>query len=553
MLTASHGFVVPMDEREERPSRPSRRDEDTSRPNRREESASDRQRADRLRERVWSEYGRDADAIATRLDSDDPEERAGAAWALAELAGEDPDRLPARSKLAELLGDDDRWVRRGASWTFAALADENPHRARVATEEVIDALSDDDPLVRENTVLTLSAVATEYPRAVEPALSRLATLVREEDGLLRRYAAETLHRLVFELEEDGFPKTIAASPAFADFLPGDATIVEFSDDEGGEEATVSVRPTEFETELRHEKRSEGSTLGPPDRVPTPPKIEADFRSFERLADRGSGPFTTIQKARAPDSTGGSVGSGGGGNPIVVTLRAVRPDGRADRETLSCALRAWDGISDHDHVLPIVARGEAPRPWVATEFVDGGTVRDRIGRLDFGRALWYGHCVTTALCHAHAQGVLHGALRPGVVGLSQSFGAWSVPKVADWGFGVGLAGEQALSVPPAFAAPEQISPEEFGRLDHSTDIYQLGALCYALFAGRPPFVGDEQDVSRRVRERDPAPASSVNSAVPEEIDGLLSRALTKSKPARFETVEDFRRELEVVVDEYATWN
>ncbi|WP_158059160.1 protein kinase domain-containing protein [Halorussus halophilus] len=534
-----------MDERDERASRPG--EQSKRRANRREESTSDRQRADQLRERVRSEYGSDADAIATRLDSDDPEERAGAAWALAELAGEDPDRLPARSKLAALLSDDHRWVRRGASWALAALADSNPHRARMATEEVIDALSDDDPLVRENTVLTLSSVATEYPRAVEPALSRLATLVNEEEGLLRKYAAETLHRLVRELDEDGFPKTIAASPALANFLPGDATIVEFSDEETVGESSVSVRPPEFDTDSGEDTTDDArSQLGPPDYVSTPPEIDAGFRDFERLADRGSGPFTTFQKARAPDPESAS------GSHVVVTLRAARRDGLADEDALSRALRAWDAISDHNHVLPIVARGETPRPWVATEFVDGGTVRDRIGGLDFAQALWYAHCVTTALCHAHAQGVLHGALRPGVVGLSQSFGAWSVPKVGDWGFGVGLPNETRPPVPPAFAAPEQLAPEEFGRLDHATDVYQLGALCYALFAGRPPFVGDSKEVARRVQKRDPAPASSINSAVPEAVDGLLTRALTKEKPARFETAEDFRRELEVVVEEYATW-
>ena len=504
------------------------------------------ERADRLRDRVRREYGSDAADVAAGLDSDDPEERAGAAWALAELAKADPDSLSGRSKLAKALSDDHRWVRRGASWALASLADRRPTRARPVTDEVIDALSDDDPLVRENAVLALSSVAAAYPRTVEPALSRLARVVREEDGLLRRYAAETLHRLVAELDEDGFPKTVAAAPAFADVLPGDATIVEFSDDENVEEATVSVRSSSADAGARQNDDSadeDDTPRGPPDFVPTPPTVDADFREFERLTDLGGDPFTTARKARAPNPDGGS--------HAVVTLRAMRSDGLADAEAFERALRAWAGIDDHDHVLPILARGETPRPWVATEFVDGGTLRDRIGRLDFDRALWYAHCVTRALCHAHAHGVLHGALRPGVVGLSRSLGAWSVPKVGDWGLGAAADGRRSL-VPPAFAAPEQLDSEAFGRRDHSTDVYQLGALCYALFAGRPPFVGDADEVVRRVREREPTPASAVDSTVPEAIDGVLARALAKPKPARLETAEDFRRKLEVVVDERATW-
>ena len=508
------------------------------------DSPDDRERVRRLRRTVRERYGEDTRAVVAGLDSDDPEERAGAAWELAELAADDPDRLPVKSKLPALLADDDEWVRRGASWALAVVAESNPHRARSAVGAMTDALSDEDRLVRENGILALAGVASEYPLAAEPALSHLAELTREEDGLVRRYAAETLRDLVRRLDEDGFPQTIAAGPGLADVLPGDASVVEVTDvldDEG----SVQVGRPKLGGRADDERGADDEddeAVGPPDLIPSPPTIDADFRSFERVADLGTGPLTTAAKARARAD---------GGQQVVVTLRMARTDG-VEPDAVERAFLAWAGVADHDHVVPVLARGRSPRPWIATEFMDGGSLRDSVGTVEFERALWYAHCVTKAVCYAHARGVVHGALRPGVVGLSRTLGAWPVPKVGDWGFGDALAAGTSggfSRLPTPFAAPEHLAPEEFGRLDHATDVYQLGVICYAMFAGRLPFVGEGDAVARAVRERDPPPASSFAPSLPDAVDDLLARALTKAKTARFETAEDFRRELDALLEAY----
>lgn len=510
------------------------------------------QRVERLRRRARERWGRaddDADELLAELDSDDPEARARAAWSLAELAADDPDRsrrVPVESDLAPLLSDDDRWVRRGASWALATVAEECPRRARAAVPEVAESLGDDDPLVRENGVLALAAVGRENPRAVEPALSRLADLARDDDGLARRYAAETLRRLVTRIEEDGFPETIEAAPDVADLLPGGADVVDVTDDPS-EGRPLRIRGGTGgapEESGGGDEDEEPDALGPPAEVPSPPEIGADRRAFERLADLGGDPLLAAEKARAPAAAEGN-------QPVAVALRTLRPDAEADPGRVETGLRAWAGVDDHDHVAPVLARGSDPRPWVATEFFDGGTLRDRLGAVGFDRALWYAHCVAAAVCHAHARGVVHGALRPGSVGLSRTLGAWPVPKVADWGLGECLRAVRTPPVPPAFAAPEHLAPERFGRPDQSTDVYQLGALCYALVADRPPFVGDPEAAVRKVRREEPAPPSEFADGIPPAVDDLLGRALTKEKPARFETAEDFRRELEVVIREVPT--
>ncbi|MFC7078946.1 HEAT repeat domain-containing protein [Halorussus caseinilyticus] len=514
----------------------------------RERDSHDPERAERLREEARERWGRaddDADAVAARLDSDDPAVRAEAVWTLAELAADDPDRsrrLPVESKLAPLLNDDDQWVRRGASWAVATIADEHPHRAHAALPAVTESLADEDPLVRENGVLALSNVAEEYPRAVEPALSKLAALVADEDGLARRYAVETLRRLVVRLDEGGFPETVEATPEIAEMLRGEGDVVAVSDD-ADDGRLIRIRGGGADDESADDDdESDGTdgtdeSLGPPDRIPAVPEIDGDRETFERLADLGTDPLTTATKARAPSSEGGQ--------HVVVVVRTLRPDSGVDPSRFETALRSWVGVDDHAHVAPVLARGTDPRPWFASEFMDAGSLRKAVGSVGFDRAVWYAHCLAATMCHAHARGVVHGALRPGAVGLSRTFGAWPVPKVGDWAFGDLFADATTPPVPPAYAAPEHLAPETFGRPDPATDVYQLGALCYALFAGRPPFTGDPADIARKVQNEDPEPPSAHAEGVPEAIDRLVGRALRTEKPARFETAEDFRRELEIL--------
>lgn len=529
-------------------NRTERADDDRNRGRADDDRNRERDRIETLREEARERWGRaadDVDSAAADLDSDDPEERAAAAWTLAELA-EDPDdsrRVPVESDLAALLDDDDEWVRRGASWAVANVADHHPTRARAALSEVTASLDDSDPLVRENGVVAVADVAREYPHAVEPVLSRLADLVREDDGLARRRAAETLRRLVTRLDEDGFPETIEATPDIADLLGGDLGVVAVTDDAGdGRPVRVgagdsSADDDEGENAGGGRNRATPDDRGPPDQLPAPPEIDTERSDFEHLADFGDGPLTTAAKVRAPSLSEG-------GQRVVVVCRTLRADAGVSPADFEEALRAWAAVDDHAHVAPVLARGPTPRPWVATEFLDGGSLRDHVGSVGFERAVWYAHCLATAISHAHARGVVHGALRPSAVGFSRTLGAWPVPKVGEWAFGDLLGAVQELPAPPAFAAPEHLAPDEFGGPDSSTDVYQLGALCYALFAGRPPFVGEAEAAVREVRASDPPPASEFADEVPDEIDALLSRALAKEKQARFETAEDFRRELEV---------
>jgi serine/threonine protein kinase len=115
-------------------------------------------------------------------------------------------------------------------------------------------------------------------------------------------------------------------------------------------------------------------------------------------------------------------------------------------------------------------------------------------------------------------------------------------VADWGLSKHLL-EHSKSVEglsPQYAAPEQFS-DEFGPADDLTDVYQLGAVFYELFTGRPPFEGDPTSVMRSVIEGRPTPPSEVADPPP-ALDDVLLTALATAKADRYDDIVYLRDDL-----------
>jgi eukaryotic-like serine/threonine-protein kinase len=127
--------------------------------------------------------------------------------------------------------------------------------------------------------------------------------------------------------------------------------------------------------------------------------------------------------------------------------------------------------------------------------------------------------------------------------------WPVSKVGDWGFACVAADVRHPPVPPVFAALEHVEPEAFGAVDHSMDVYGLGALLYALFTGHPPFAGEPHVVVvvGQVTSTDPPVPTERNPELLDAANDLLVRALAKRKPERYETVDDLLVALERCIE------
>ncbi|MDB2245253.1 serine/threonine-protein kinase [Halorubrum ezzemoulense] len=207
----------------------------------------------------------------------------------------------------------------------------------------------------------------------------------------------------------------------------------------------------------------------------------------------------------------------------------------------------------DHIVGVVAIGEQ-LPWVAMEYMDAGSLADRLDAhpdgLPVEEALWIGESLCKGVKLAHDNGVAHLDLKPeNVLFRETPNGVWDVPKIADWGLARALIEDSrsmdAMSV--EYAAPEQFDPDKFGKPDSYTDIYQVGAIIYEMITGCPPYTGGQAAIMHDVvYGDDPATLSSRRQDVPPALEDIVLQALTSEKPQRYrgsiDRLEDALRDI-----------
>ena len=200
---------------------------------------------------------------------------------------------------------------------------------------------------------------------------------------------------------------------------------------------------------------------------------------------------------------------------------------------------WEKLHDHPNIVEVLNWGSVPYPWMMLEYMDG-SLCEFADDLSASRKLELLTSVADALEYAHGHGVVHLDIKPDNVLMSNG-----TPKIADWGLSQVLLThtqtQMGLSAP--YAAPEQLT-DGMGKIDRQTDVYQLGVLSYELLTGRLPFMTEKMaDLQREILEETPEPPSSVNGALPQEVDEVVLKAMAKSREERYDAVVLFRNDIQ----------
>jgi eukaryotic-like serine/threonine-protein kinase len=206
---------------------------------------------------------------------------------------------------------------------------------------------------------------------------------------------------------------------------------------------------------------------------------------------------------------------------------------------------------HPHILSVFDSGETPagQLWFTMPYVEGESLRDRLRRerqLPVADALRITREVASALGYAHEHGVLHRDIKPENILLTSDGEA----LLADFGIartlavpadGSGLT-ETGLAVgTPQYMSPEQAAGER--TLDARSDVYALGAVCYEMLAGEPPFVASSAQAVVAKMLASEAPAVRVlRPGVSPAIDAAVHRALARAPADRWPTAPEFARAL-----------
>jgi serine/threonine-protein kinase len=197
------------------------------------------------------------------------------------------------------------------------------------------------------------------------------------------------------------------------------------------------------------------------------------------------------------------------------------------------------------------------PYMVLELLEGEDLSRRIaarGRLPLSQTTALLDEVAQALEAAHAAGIVHRDLKPANLFLTRFGPRDDFVKVLDFGISKVLHGQGgATRTGAVFGTPNYMSPEQAeGRqaeIDHRTDIFAVGAILYECLTGRLAFDAPTlPGTIFQVCYGSPQPVRSFAAEVPEPVERVLQRAMTKARDQRYSSITALRDEFVLAAEQ-----
>lgn len=237
----------------------------------------------------------------------------------------------------------------------------------------------------------------------------------------------------------------------------------------------------------------------------------------------------------------------------VAIKIVRPELMTRSDAPARFLREARVLAQlrTEHVCKVLDAGalDDGLPYMVLEYLEGDDLRNVLngtGRFDVTRAVDLTLQVAEALAESHALGIVHRDVKPENLFLLHDVSGAEQIKLLDFGICQTESNAARLRTPqqaddyglgsPHYMAPEQISaPHAF---DPRIDIWSLGVVLYELISGDPPFDGEDVTaICAQVLGREPASLREVCPELPQGLEHVVARCLSKSPEDRYADISE----------------
>jgi len=204
-----------------------------------------------------------------------------------------------------------------------------------------------------------------------------------------------------------------------------------------------------------------------------------------------------------------------------------------------------GSLNHPNIVTVYDVGKAGNvAYMAMEFIEGVELRTMLAEgkpLAVAQAVSIAAQVAEGLAYAHQHGVVHRDIKPANIMVTPD----SPVKITDFGIARMRASGELTQTGMMLGSPKYMSPEQVigKRADQRADIFSLGVILYEMLTGATPFNGDNVTalMYQIVNFVPPAP-SAVNSGVPELLNYIVAKMLSKALEERYQGALDLARDL-----------
>jgi serine/threonine protein kinase/energy-coupling factor transporter ATP-binding protein EcfA2 len=198
---------------------------------------------------------------------------------------------------------------------------------------------------------------------------------------------------------------------------------------------------------------------------------------------------------------------------------------------------------HPNIVPVREFAiERSLPFLVMDYAPGGTLRHRYPRgtcLSLETTVTYVKQIAAALQYAHNRGIIHRDVKPENI----LQGAEQV-MLSDFGISLQAPKPNTISSQQWAGTLSYMAPEQYlGKAVFASDQYALAILVYEWLCGVRPFEGSATGLAYQHSQVPPPPLREHDPSLPQAVEVVVLKALSKAPEERYVSIIAFARALE----------